>query len=293
MQRRWIREIKVRVEQERGGRLAKLDSLATGLKKLERVTLDNSSYLDENVRVHTLWSALRAFSTAVDGPVRKPFREELRVLRNVAAAKKDTLITSALDTLEKSDVPDVGVEPLGDLIAWFTTAVAPRVESVALVPDQHAGILSHLASSALSSVRFKRSGAVKGDDVSSVLARAEHFLVTEKDLDSAARELNQLQGVPKVLLSDWLAASRKRLEVEQALAVCCPISRTTRTSLLIFTRYISRLFARKLRSRRCLYYRVHILERPIFMTLVWLNQLSNPQSKNEHKQDKRSILKVT
>lgn len=219
MQRRWIREIKVRVEQERGGRLAKLDSLATGLKKLERVTLDNSSYLDENVRVHTLWSALRALSSAVDGSARKPFREELRVLRNVAAAKDDTLVTAALDTLEKSDVPDVGVEPLGDLIIWFTTTVAPRVETVALVPDQPAGVLSHLASSALSSVRFKRSGLAEGDDVSSVLARAEHYLVSEKDLDSAARELNQLKGVPRTLLSDWLAATRNRLEVEQALAV--------------------------------------------------------------------------
>ncbi|KAJ3555938.1 hypothetical protein NM688_g2299 [Phlebia brevispora] len=35
LQRRWIREIKVRVEQERGGRLAKLDELASNLKRLE------------------------------------------------------------------------------------------------------------------------------------------------------------------------------------------------------------------------------------------------------------------
>ena len=218
MQRRWIREIKVRVEQERGGRLAKLDDLATGLKKLERVTLDNSSYLDENVRLHTLWSALRAFTSAVDSPVRRPFREELRVLRHVAAARDDPLIIAALDSIEKTDVPDVGVEPVGDLISWFNTSVAPRVESVALVPDQDAGLLSHLASSALSVVRFKRQGLAEGDDVSSVVARAEHYL-SEKDLDSAARELNQLKGVPKVLLSDWLAATRKRLEVEQALEV--------------------------------------------------------------------------
>lgn len=164
MQRRWIREIKVRVEQERGGRLSKLTELATGLKKLERVTLDNSSYLDENVRLHTLWSALRAFTSALDSPVRRPFREELRVLRHVAAAKEDPLIVAALDSIEKTDVPDVGVEPLGDLVAWFTESVGPRVEAAALVPDQDAGVLSHLASSALSSLRFKRQGLVEGDD---------------------------------------------------------------------------------------------------------------------------------
>ncbi|TBU33430.1 mitochondrial inner membrane protein Mitofilin [Dichomitus squalens] len=218
LQRRWIREIKVRVEQERGGRLAKLDEIATNLKRLERVALDNAGYLDENIRVHALWSALRAVNHAVDAPERKPFREELRVLRHVAAAREDPVVAAALQTLEASDVPDVGVEPLADLTTWFTSSVAPRVSSVALVPDQNAGVLSYLASNLFSTFRFQRHGLVPGSDVLSVLARAEYFL-NEKDLDSAARELNQLKGPAKVLLTDWLDAARKRLEVLQALQV--------------------------------------------------------------------------
>jgi mitofilin len=43
--------------------------------------------------------------------------------------------------------------------------------------------------------------------------------LNEKDLDSAARELNQLKGAAKALLQDWLRAARERLEVEQALDV--------------------------------------------------------------------------
>jgi MICOS complex subunit MIC60 len=218
LQRRWIREIKVRVEQERGGRLAKLDELAANLKRLERVALDNSTYLDENIRIHALWSALRALNSAVESPIRKPFREELRVLRHIAAAKEDPVVASALETLDATDVPDVGVEPFADLASWFTTSVAPRVSSVALVPDQDAGVLSHLTSHLLSSFRFQRHGLVAGSDVLSVLARAEYYM-NEKDLDSAARELNQLNGTAKVLLSDWLDAARRRLEVLQALEV--------------------------------------------------------------------------
>lgn len=41
LQRRWVREIKVRVEQERGGRLAKLEELEGGIRKLEKVTKEN------------------------------------------------------------------------------------------------------------------------------------------------------------------------------------------------------------------------------------------------------------
>ncbi|KAG1905224.1 mitochondrial inner membrane protein Mitofilin [Suillus fuscotomentosus] len=208
MQRRWIREVKVRVEQERGGRLAKLDELATSLKRLERLALDNSSYLDENIRVHSMWTAIRAMQSAVDASIRKPFREELRVLRHIAVAKEDAIIAAALDSLEQSDMPDIGIEPFADLASWFSTSVRPRVSSVALVPDQDAGVLTHLASHFLSLFRFQRHGLIPGSDVLSILSRAD-----------AARELNQVKGTARELLRDWLEAARRRLEVLQALEV--------------------------------------------------------------------------
>ncbi|KAJ4477340.1 mitochondrial inner membrane protein Mitofilin [Lentinula aciculospora] len=231
LQRRWIREVKMRVEEERGGRLARIDELSAQLKRIERVALDNSAYLDENIRVHSLWSAIRALSSsALNSPVRKPFREELRVVRHIAAAREDPVVSSALETLETSEVPDVGVEPFADLVSWYTTSIAPKVSNVALVPDQDAGLLSHLASHLLSSFRFKRHGLVEGNDVLSILSRAEYHL-NEKDLDSAARELNQMNGTAKQMLHDWLEAARRRLEVEQALEVVH--TQATLASLLI------------------------------------------------------------
>ncbi|KAG6891370.1 hypothetical protein C0992_008081 [Termitomyces sp. T32_za158] len=231
LQRRWIRDVKIRVEQERGGRLGKLEELASHLKRLERVALDNSNYLDENLRIHALWSAVRALnSSALASQVRKPFREELRVLRHVATAREDPVVMVALESLESSGVPDVGVEPFADLASWFSSDVAPKVAHVALVPDQNAGVLSYLTSQLFSGLRFRRQGLVAGDDVLSVIARAEYHL-NEKDLDSAARELNQLGGAAKVLLHDWLEAARRRLEVEQALEVVQ--TQATLASLLV------------------------------------------------------------
>ena len=52
LQRRWIRDIRVRAEQEHGGKLKELSSQS---KRLERVASDNSTYLDENIRAHHLW----------------------------------------------------------------------------------------------------------------------------------------------------------------------------------------------------------------------------------------------
>jgi mitofilin len=140
------------------------------------------------------------------------------VLRHAAATRDDVVVGAALDTLEAGDAPDVGVEPLADLASWFATSVAPAVSRVALVPDEDAGVLAHVASHVLSVFTFRRQGLVPGDDVLSVIARAEYYL-NEKDLDSATRELNQLHGTAKALLNDWLDAARRRLEVQQALEV--------------------------------------------------------------------------
>ncbi|KZS92443.1 hypothetical protein SISNIDRAFT_113757 [Sistotremastrum niveocremeum HHB9708] len=213
-----ITEIATRVEQERDGRLSKLRELATALTRLQKLTIDNSSYLDESVRLHALWSSLRALESAISSAERTPFREELQILRKVASERKDAIISATLDSIEGSAVADAGVLPFQTLASWFTTSVAPSVVSVALVPEQDAGVLSHVISALLAVFRPQPRGFVEGGDVASVVARAESFM-SEGDLDSAARELNQLRGTPKLLLADWLAAARQRLEVQQALLV--------------------------------------------------------------------------
>ncbi|KAG1086604.1 hypothetical protein G6F42_020921 [Rhizopus arrhizus] len=80
-------------------------------------------------------------------------------------------------------------------------------------------MISHLISIVFSSFMFTKKGLVDGDDVESRLARAEYYLNTEKDLESAAREINQLTGWPKRLSMDWLDAARRHLEVKQALEI--------------------------------------------------------------------------
>lgn len=258
----------MKVEEERGGRLARLDELATNLKCLERLTLDNSSYLDENIRVHALWTAVRAMQAAVDGPERKPFREELHVLRHITAAKEDLVVSTALNSLESTEVPDVGVEPLADLTSWFTTSVAPRVSSVALVPDQDAGILSHLASHLLTSFSFRKRGLTPGNDVLSVLSRAEYYL-NEQDLDTAARELNQLTGTAKELLYDWLEAARRRLEVQQALEVC-QSGLYLLMSLTCTTGNTNRSYPRLITRRIDHGYKYYIDCKPVLSLYFWL-----------------------
>ncbi|TIA89552.1 hypothetical protein E3P99_01989 [Wallemia hederae] len=232
MQRRWLRDIKLKVEQERGGRLAKLESLADDVKNLERITYDNADYVDDNVRVHTLWSTYRALERAIIGKLslteasdeKKPFRKELDALVKIAKeTKEDTaggqVVEAALESLTQSKIPDQGVESVSDLSDWYRQSIEPKVRRVALAPEVGAGPLSIAVSSVLSSLLlFKKQGLVEGTDVAAVLSRADYYL-SQKNLDMAARELNQLTGWPKTLLTDWLNEARKTLHVQQALDV--------------------------------------------------------------------------
>jgi mitofilin len=78
--------------------------------------------------------------------MRKPFREELRILRHIAVAKEDPIVSVVLDSLDSADIPDVGVEPFADLTTLFSNEVTPKMSQVALVPDENAGVLFYLAS---------------------------------------------------------------------------------------------------------------------------------------------------
>lgn len=210
MQRRWLKDVKQKVEEERGGRLAKLDQLHTDLQKLSKVTMDNDSYLEESLKVTRLFSTLKVAQEA-EG---RPMANELRALQELSG--NEPTIIAALSSIPNESIQN-GIKPLSYLSAWFSNAVSSRIKAAALMPD-HGGFLSYATSAILSPLLFTRTGPTEGDDVMSVLSRAQHFLDL-KDVGSAAREINQLKGWPKILARDWLEACRRHCEVKQALKV--------------------------------------------------------------------------
>ncbi|MCO5586137.1 hypothetical protein L7F22_040077 [Adiantum nelumboides] len=225
MQRRWMKEIKARVEAERGGRLAKLDELASDLSELQKISLGNSKALEDNASTLAVSAAVRDLqSVALDEQdeqgVRAPFRKQLDSLKKALEKRRQPRGRCAARKgarPARGEPADEGVESFSTLYSWFTNKLRPAVQRVALVPDQ-AGIGSHLISATISPLLFAKKGFPEGDDVPAVLARAQWHL-ERRDLDGAARQLNQLHGWPKILAEDWLDAARRRLEAQQHLEV--------------------------------------------------------------------------
>ncbi|KAG0046241.1 Formation of crista junctions protein 1 [Gryganskiella cystojenkinii] len=216
MQRRWAREVRARVENERGGRLARLDQINLRLKTLERQGADNAEFLDQSARTHQLWCGLKALEKTYLAGERRPFDRELARLKRLAEEEKDAEVLKAVLASVPESVAAEGVDSVPELMDRFEY-VADKVRQASLVPE-NGGVLAHGMSVVLSKLMFKKHGNVPGNDVEAILARTEYYLL-ESDLEQAVRELNQLKGWSKRLAKDWIVAARRRVEVGQAIDV--------------------------------------------------------------------------
>lgn len=214
MKRKFMSDVKDRVEEERNGRLGKLTDLSKTVTELEKLTTDWNSVVDANLKTQHLHVAVEAVRSNLEkSQVPRPFIRELAALKEIAS--DDAVVNAAISSINPTAYQK-GIPSSSQLIDRFRR-VATEVRKASLLPED-AGVASHASSYVLSKLMFKKKGLATGSDVESILTRTETFL-EEGDLDNAAREMNGLQGWAKTLSRDWLGEVRKVLEVQQALDV--------------------------------------------------------------------------
>jgi mitofilin len=203
LNRKFLGDVRELVENERNGRLSKISELQAAVSELEKLTGDWNTIVDVD--------AVRA---AVEDPeMPRPFLKELVAVKELADS--DPVVAAAVASISPAAYQH-GVPSSAQMVDRFRR-VASEVRKASLLPE-NAGITSHIASVVLSKATFKKQISSSGDDVESILTRAENML-EEGNFDEAAREMNSLQGWARLLSKDWLADVRKVLEVRQALDV--------------------------------------------------------------------------
>ncbi|ORY87855.1 mitochondrial inner membrane protein Mitofilin [Protomyces lactucae-debilis] len=213
LQRRFNREIGARVEEERGGRLGKLEKLEKGITELKQLNVEAGAFIEDRVKLQDLEVAMHALKNVLHEQESRPFIQELAAVKEIAG--EDTLVRAAIGALDRETMEN-GIPTTGQLADRFRV-VADEVRKAALLPEG-AGIAGHATSALLSKVLFRKQGMVPGSDVEAILARTEAYLEAN-DLDSATREMNQLKGWPRLLSKDWMTMARRHLEVQQAVDI--------------------------------------------------------------------------
>ncbi|ORY43877.1 hypothetical protein BCR33DRAFT_785670 [Rhizoclosmatium globosum] len=185
----WQQKVKELVDNERDGRLARLDHLAMKIKYLEEIAVRSGEYVERMQGVQRLIAAVQGVKAKVEEG--GAFKKELAVLQ------------------------DAGRVVSFDELKQDFQSLATKIRRVQLMPAD-GGPVSYALSWSLSHLLIQKHGLVPGSDVESVLARAQFYL-GHGDLESAAREVNQLQGWSGSVAKDWVKEARKVLEVQQAL----------------------------------------------------------------------------
>jgi mitofilin len=215
MKRQWVTEIEDRVERERNGRLGKLRELEAAVHALEKLTAKWDSIVSIALKTQKTFTAIEAVRASYESPEQpKPFLREMAALKEICA--DDELVRAAIASINPAAYQR-GVSTHTMLVERFRK-LADEVRRVALLPED-AGVATHAGNWILSKFMFKKSGLAEGNDVESILAKTETYL-EEGDVDSAAREMNQLSGWARTLAKDWLREARLLLEVQQAVGVC-------------------------------------------------------------------------
>ncbi|KAI9308820.1 mitochondrial inner membrane protein Mitofilin [Cunninghamella echinulata] len=211
----FIRDAKFLIEQERSKRISTLTTIHQRFQAIEQSSLENAVALDRSRQIHQLYVALSTIQDVLASHQHEkfPFKEEWQALQH--GVQKNEHLQKVLSSVSPTTTEE-GIFSMGDLTNRFDV-VANEVRRVALVPEE-GGFGAHILSFIMSHLLFKKYGLVEGNDVEAILARSQYYL-QKKDLESAARELNQLSGWPKRLAVDWIQAAREHLEVKQALEI--------------------------------------------------------------------------
>ncbi|KAI9033645.1 mitochondrial inner membrane protein-domain-containing protein [Phycomyces nitens] len=227
LQRGYVAQVKKQVEEERGGRLSNVDEVVARQGSLERMACTNAEYLDDSRKAHQLLVAIESLKQVAYAGNKQTFLDELKALEalsassspfaNVAEKQNEALVHVVVSSISKTVAED-GIDSLAQLVDRFEI-VSREVREASLIPEEGSSMMSHVLSIILSKFLFRKEGLVEGDDIEARLARAKYYLDYAHDLESAAREVNQLSGWPKTLATDWLNAARRHLEVKQALEV--------------------------------------------------------------------------
>ncbi|EDQ86742.1 uncharacterized protein MONBRDRAFT_33745 [Monosiga brevicollis MX1] len=201
--------LRTQLGQERTARLQRIEEMFVQLKAAERVLLE---YRQRERLINQMQAVLLAtdvMQTAFSD--RTSLIQELQHLK--ALGRDDTFIAAVVHSLPR-DALQRGVPSAHDIYANFDQVKA-AVRKVAYVSPE-GGFWSIVASHVISALTFETRGLVAGQDVNSILARAQYYLESD-DLDQAAREMNQLTGLAKQMAYDWLQDARQHLAVAQSL----------------------------------------------------------------------------
>ncbi|RHY30008.1 hypothetical protein DYB32_004691 [Aphanomyces invadans] len=203
--------IQAAAEHEQADRIHALEDIRVQVKAVNELLGATSNYEAFSHKVHKVSVAALALTNRIEAAA--PLHSEINALR--AAGKGDELIEATVKTLAKFGDGAPSVAQLQDRFK----VVQKAARKAALVPESsQGGMVGHLFANALYFLLIPPGGPIQGNDAEAIISRAEYAL-RAGDIEAAVVEVDKLSGLPREVVSDWVAAAKSRLAVEQTAKV--------------------------------------------------------------------------
>lgn len=214
---RFEKLIKLKIDNERNGRLNNLEALNARLDQLESfadLLQHQVSAAASKTLVQQALTKLKSMLTASSDTPARFVQPYVALLETACKQADDEVMTLAINELK----PLLDGESNQSLLtipqlqaSW--EVLAPELRAAALLPP-NAGLLGHIASRFFSKLLMPVKGSKPdGRDIESVIGRVDQSLARGQ-LDVAVEEVASLKGWSRRVADDWVCDGRKRLEAE-------------------------------------------------------------------------------
>ncbi|AET40705.1 Mic60p Ecym_6329 [Eremothecium cymbalariae DBVPG len=212
--------VKEKIDQERQGRLAKLqeldaavNSLVPVLERLEKQAVKKECVTQMTLAVQDLQTKL---AQTGENPVDlSPELEKLKLLTDVIPRKTKKCCSSTPELMDIV-VAELESKASGKIASneqlynrWLL--LQPELKTTSLLPP-NAGFLGHLTAKIFSLLLFTKEGFSTTQDMDATIARVAENLRVNK-LDQAVAEAVEMKGWSRKVADGWVKLARQRLEV--------------------------------------------------------------------------------
>lgn len=210
-----LRLTAINMVRERQIRLKQLDETRSKLNALKIAFSKRSNETNLSHDSHKLTMAVLSIKDKTDQGL--PFAEALDMLGPIAA--DDEFIATVISSIPPL-VAKEGAMTNIQLQKWFWE-VEHAATKVALLPEEGAGLLSHILSHAAALVRVKEDEASEADaSIESTFSVARKLISERRFFESAALlEKHFGSTAASSIIGPWIKAARERATIDQAVKV--------------------------------------------------------------------------
>ena len=218
----WKEHVKQVLDNERHGRLARLDSLALHIKALDAEYIKSVDYLNTTTTANILQTLIHPLSEALNNGSSEKAVAIWKKLGSVVENSNDELVKTVYQSISPKDL--MKFKSSDSLVFHFSNEVSPRAKQAIFVPNK-CGIISYMIATTMSyfiiPVTIFSQPTIRDGETNEIKLHNALVHASKGDLESCVRTSVGENGLApswsRYILQDWALEAWETLRILKAI----------------------------------------------------------------------------